>query len=89
MRKKMGEKIVDLLCKGMNQREVAEQIGLTTYKFREILRRIQRDAGLPQNTSTYPALKDSIAENMSKWRDYREYMHKVEREYRDALVKFE
>lgn len=86
--KTKGEKIVELLCEGLNQRQTAEELGITIRDFQKHLDYIRRKALLPWRTKVYKAHKDDIAKNIEKWKEYCIHAEEMHKAYIQSLTKF-
>lgn len=87
--KSKGELIVEMLCDGIPQTVIREELELTQHRFDELWKQIRRDAHLPLDRRAYRARKAEILENVAKWLAYRDECEKRSREYRESLHRFD
>lgn len=87
--KSKGELIVEMLCDGIPQTFIREELGLTQHQFDERWKRLMYDALLPLDRRTYRARKAEILENVAKWRAYIDECEMRRQEYLSSLHQFD
>ena len=91
--RRLGEKVVEMLCDGKSMVEIFEELQPEHYlrskhqleKSFEIMR---RRAGLPLTKRAYKENKADILANVDAWNKHQKRMADLESEFRKSLVSF-